>query len=176
VEEAASACSPATLEYILDHVTVTRRLVTIGEVARVWRQVNRRGRRGIRNLTHLFEARSPTEPAPRSRLERRADDLLARAGLPVPVKEHPLPSNGSYHGFVDRAWPQLQLIVEIDGRCWHAREQAMAHDRARDRQSAALGWQTLRILDEEIAGCPDVVVGELVRIYETRRSLFRLSA
>jgi hypothetical protein len=176
VVDVASVLSPSALEYVLDHVTVTRRLVTIGEVARTWRQVNRRGRRGIRNLTRLLEARSPTEPAPRSRLERRADELIARAGLPMPVREHPLPSDGSYRGFVDRAWPQLQLILEIDGRCWHARERAMANDRARDRQSAALAWQTLRILDEEIDGCPEAVVSELIDIYDARRSVFRKSA
>ena len=168
IVDAASVFSLGRLEFVLDHVTITRRLTNLGEVARTLRQVNRRGRVDIGNLTRLLDDRTPSEPTPRSQLERRVDGLLARTPLPVPDAEHPLPSDGSWTGYVDRAWIEARLIVEIDGRTWHARERAMAKDRARDRAAAAVGWQTLRILDEELDACPDAVIADILNTYAIR--------
>ncbi len=173
VVDVASVFAPARLEFVLDHVTLTRGLTSVGRVARVLRQVNRRGRVGIGNLSRLLDARSPSEPTPRSRLERRVDELLARTALPTPQKERPIPADAEYLGFVDRCWTEAKLIVEIDGRTWHARERAMAKDRARDRLSARVGWQTLRILDEEVADCPDAVVDDVLTTYERRLGQLR---
>jgi hypothetical protein len=126
------------------------------------------------------QARS-TKPSgaaqPRSLLERSADELLALTGLPPAEREYPLPSllaerGAAPEGFVDRAWPEVKLIVEIDGRPWHARERAMARDRHRDRRAAAAGWQTLRILDEEVDDVPDEVAADIVDAYTARRTLF----
>jgi very-short-patch-repair endonuclease len=71
-------------------------------------------------------------------------------------------------GFVDRCWPEAKLILEIDGRRWHARERDMAKDRARDREAARLGWQTVRVLDEEVGDCLGAVVDDMVTIYAER--------
>ncbi len=60
------------------------------------------------------------------------------------------------------------LILEIDGRSWHAREASMAKDRARDRVAARHGWQTLRILGEEIDDCPDAVIDDVRTAYAVR--------
>jgi hypothetical protein len=93
IVDVTSIFSPARLEYLLDHLTITRRATSVGAIARTLRQVNRKGRIGIAALPRLLEQRSPNEPAPRSRLERRVDDLLAAAALPVAHAEHPLPSD-----------------------------------------------------------------------------------
>jgi very-short-patch-repair endonuclease len=73
-------------------------------------------------------------------------------------------------GLVDRAWPEVKLLLEVDGRVWHSREQAMARDRARDRAAAAAGWQTLRVLEDEVAEVPHLVRSEVVSAYQVRRS------
>jgi Transcriptional regulator, AbiEi antitoxin/Protein of unknown function (DUF559) len=174
VVDVASVFTPARLEFVLDHVTVTRRLTSLGQISRTLRQVNRRGRVGIGTLSRLLDARAPSEPAPRSRLERRVDQLLlAETKLPTPRKEYPLPTDENYLGFVDRCWEDAMLILEIDGRTWHARERAMAKDRARDRVAARVGWQTLRILDEEVDDCPDAVVDDLIATYARRLGQLR---
>jgi len=92
----------------------------------------------------------------------------------MPEREYPLPGllGRDAVGFVDRAWPGVKLIVEIDGRRWHAREVDMAKDRRRDRQAAAAGWQTLRILGEEVLDASVAVVDEIVAVYEQRAALF----
>jgi hypothetical protein len=173
VVDLASVFSRARLDHLLDDLTITRRLTSIGRIGRVLRQVDRRGRDRIGRLPELLAARNPGEPAPRSRLERRVDELVSRTQLPRPLKEHPLPSDQEYRGLVDRCWPEAHLILEIDGRSWHARESAMAADRARDRAAARVGWQTLRVLDEELRDCPDVVVDDLVVAFMARREQLR---
>ncbi len=173
----AGVVSRVRLEWLLDHLTVTTRRTSIGRIARVVRQINRRGRRRIGDLTGLLDARAPTEGRHRSLLERTADELLASSGLPSPEAEYPLPElivgTGSRREFVDRAWPDIKLILEIDGRSWHAREQDMARDRRRDRQAAAVGWQTLRVLDEEVRDIADEVVADLLAAYAERATLLR---
>jgi hypothetical protein len=173
VVDLTSVFGRARLEHLIDDLTITRRLTTVGRIGRTLRQVDRRGRLHIGRLPALLAARMPSEPAPRSRLERRTDELISRSQLPAPLKEHPLPTDQEYRGYVDRCWPEASLIVEIDGRSWHSREAAMAADRARDRAAARVGWQTLRILDEELTDCPDVVVDDLVTAYLTRLGQLR---
>ena len=97
------------------------------------------------------------------------DELIASAGLPLPVKEYPLPGWELGVGFVDRAWPEVKLILEVDGRSWHSREQSMALDRARDRAAAASGWLVVRVLADEVRDVPDRVLADLVAAYEARR-------
>jgi hypothetical protein len=168
VVDVANVFSAARLRDLLDRTTITRQLTSVGKVARVYRQVNRRGRAGIGKLASVLDQRSPGEPEPRSALEDRVDKLLADASLPSPLKEHPLPSDQEYRGYVDRAWPEALLILEIDGRSWHAREASMANDRARDRSAARSGWLTLRVLSDEVGACPDLVVDDLVAAYAMR--------
>ena len=168
----AGVVSSVHLEWLLDHVTVTTRRASIGKIARIVRQVNRRGRKGIVELTELLDRLAPRVGLERSLLERSADRLLASSSLPSCESEYPLPSllvnAGSRTEFVDRAWPSVKLILEIDGRSWHARERDMAHDRRRDRQAAAAGWQTLRVLDEEVRDIADEVLADVTAAFVER--------
>ncbi len=82
IVDATTVLSIARMRYLLDQVTIERRMTTIGAVGRVLRQVNRRGRARIGNLAPLLAERGPAEPSPRSRLERRVDALFARSRSP----------------------------------------------------------------------------------------------
>ncbi|MFM7065026.1 MAG: DUF559 domain-containing protein, partial [Actinomycetes bacterium] len=144
VVDVASVFSRKRLEFVVDQLTITTRVTTVGRIARAYRQVNRRGRTNIATLAQVLDSRSTHGPAPRSGVERRFDELIRASGLPAPVHEFPLPGVGAINGLVDRCWPEVKLIVEIDGRSWHAREEAMARDRARDRAAAAAGYLVLR--------------------------------
>jgi hypothetical protein len=172
VVDLASVFSRPRLAHLIDRLTITDRRTSIGAIARVLRQVNRSGRHRIAGLQRILDERRPSDPAPRSRLERRADQLLATTSMPVPVAEHPLPGDGE-DGFVDRAWSDALLILEIDGRAWHARERSMARDRSRDRAAASAGWLTLRVLDEELESEPDAVLRDLLMTYRSRRDQLR---
>lgn len=169
VVDTASVFRRVCLEHLVDDLVIRERATSIARISRTLHRVQRRGRRNIGVLGGILDARSPGEPAPRSLLERRLDDVIARAGLPTPVPEYPLPSVSHQPGFVDRAFPEVRLIVEADGRRWHARELNMAKDRARDRDAARLGWLTVRYLCEELdQELAHLVVGELIDIYARR--------
>lgn len=167
--DVASSVSPSTLAHLVDRATVTQRATTVAAIGRALRQSSRRGRRRIAELTIILDHRRPGEPAPRSRMERRVDEALATTDLPRPLAEYPVPSAAPGLGFVDRAWPDAMLILEVDGRTWHARERDMAKDRARDRAAARAGWLTLRVLDEEVHDLLDTVVDDIVGVYHRRR-------
>lgn len=176
VVDMSSELSPTRLGELIDQVTITRRATTIAAIGRVAREVHHQGRRRIGVLGQLLDMRRPKDPAPRSHLERRADRLLEQSSLPEPRREYPLPAD-DLHGFVDRAWEDAKLILEIDGRAWHAREQAMARDRARDRAAGRAGWHTTRVLDEELDGATaDLVIADLQMIYRTRLAQLRPSS
>jgi Protein of unknown function (DUF559) len=168
IVDIASSVSPVTLAYLVDRATVTQRVTTVAAIGRALRQSSRRGRRRIAELTKILDHRRPGEPAPRSRVERQVDEALATTDLPRPLTEYPVPSLAPGLGFVDRAWPDARLILEVDGRTWHARERDMAKDRARDRAAARAGWLTLRVLDEEVRDLLDAVLDDVVDVHHRR--------
>lgn len=164
----ASTVHPVRLRHLLDEVVVTQRLIGYHDVARVLAEVNPRGRRNLANIATLLDERASGAPTPRSTLEARLDAVLASIGLTGAVPEYPLPSDGSMEGFVDRAFPEAMLIVELDGRRWHARMEAMARDRRRDRIATRHGWTTVRVLDEELVGDEAGVGAEILAAHRTR--------
>jgi len=161
------------LDQLIDQLTITERVTTLGSIERTLRRSNRRGRRGIRVLQELLDARGAI--APRSRSEKLADELLARSDLPPPVHEYPHPGWTLGDAFVDRAWADAMLIVEIDGRSWHQRDRDMQKDRARDRSAGLVGWFTARFLHSEVRDEPDAFIADVVGIYEQRRNQLALT-
>lgn len=171
--DVSSVFSRPRMEWVLDQVTISTRTVSPGAIARVFRQVNHRGRRNIAVLGQLLDDRIATGSIDRSTLERAVDQLLLTTDLPVPIKEYPVPSLAPGEGFADRAWVDAMLILEIDGRTYHERRLAMRRDRARDRAAGRMGWHTMRVLDEEVSDEPELVVEDLVGVH--RRRLIQLS-
>jgi very-short-patch-repair endonuclease len=81
----------------------------------------------------------------RSELERELDAILVTVPCPPPLREVQLGDRVEMPQIVDRLYiDPRQLIVEGDGRLWHARLEAMTRDRARDRRALELGYPTAR--------------------------------
>ena len=51
---------------------------------------------------------------------------------------------------VDGAFPQIKVVVEADGREWHADPSSIEKDKRRDAYLASQGWLVLRFTEEEI--------------------------
>ena len=97
--------------------------------------------RATGNLATLVSTAAPT----RSRLERDFRRLLREHGLPQPV------SNGFVCGHeVDLHWPELKLVVEIDGYGIHGHRRAFETDRVRDQRLLVAGWRVARVTDLQI--------------------------
>ena len=150
----AAVVSWIRLATALEDVVVQRRC-TLGQVADVLRGVRRRGKPGVAKLASVLAAREG-EPPPASVLERKLLHAAAAARVSV-IRQFPLPwAREPVKGVVDAAVVDSRVILEADGRRWHARLQQMGTDRQRDVTAARAGWLTLRFVHEDFAYVPAV--------------------
>lgn len=156
------------LEPLVDHV-IGERMASIGDLRETVGAVARPGKRGVPAMSAILEDRLPGDAVEASVLERTLTAALRQAGLAAGTAQYEAPGGpGDRSGLVDRAWPHLRWVVEADGRRWHAREAAMAADRARDRAAASVGWQVTRFTHHELTQQIDGAVEDLMRIWRRR--------
>jgi very-short-patch-repair endonuclease len=127
-----------------------------------------RGRRGAGALSAALELWSEPEVAS-SVAEEHFIALVERFGLPAPEVNRwiPLSDGGGYSP--DFLWREPKLIVEVDGRAYHARRRAFAHDRRRDRRLVLAGFHTIRYAASEVTGRPEAVAAELAQLLARTR-------
>jgi hypothetical protein len=101
-------------------------------------------RKKLRWRTELNEAIVAAAGGAHSALEILWDRNVERAhGLPISSKQVPFKKKDGTTGYRDREYSLWRLIIELDGKRAHPGEQ-WASDRARDRQAAVAGGNTLR--------------------------------
>jgi len=110
-----------------------------------------RGRRGVAVLRGVLEVRHPDAHRTRSELEAVALEKLLLAGLPPPRVNAWLPGPGLE---VDLLWEEPMLVVELDGRRYHAHRARL--DAERDVHLSAHGYRVRRF------GWGDVTAGPFV--------------
>lgn len=76
---------------------------------------------------------------------------------------------------LDRCWPEVKLVVELDGARHHTSPEDRQRDLARDRALAALGWVVLRFTYAEVRRHPDVVRQRVLEVYRARSVQLRVS-
>jgi very-short-patch-repair endonuclease len=112
-------------------------------------------RRGVRRVRGILSQRGGARLT-RSWGERRLLSLIREAGLPVPLM------NRLLLGFkVDALWPDLKLVVEVDGYEFHGDRDSFENDRARDARLVAHGYTVLRFTAIQLRDQPLVVLGQL---------------
>ncbi len=164
----AAVVARSRLQHVLE-VAISGDKVTPGALqacAAAWCRRGRAGSSVIRALDHeLLDG----EPLAASELERRAARLLREAGLEGWQAQYRPPWYDGVRGIVDGAWPESKVVLELDGRRWHATAQAQVEDRRRDRAAIAHGWITLRFGWQEIVHRPASVVDECRLVLSARR-------
>jgi predicted transcriptional regulator of viral defense system len=160
---------------LLDLATVLHprqlaRAVNEAEVQRLWDPVSLSAlleryprRRGVPALRALLGQHAIFT---RGELEKRFQEFLSDAGLPLPETNAHIQINGIWHE-VDCLWRAEQVIVELDGRATHDTRQAFESDRARDRILQASGFRVIRITWRQLHESPAAVAADL-------RALLRL--
>lgn len=112
-------------------------------------------RRGVRRVRRILNQRGGPRLT-RSWGERRLLSLIREAGLPVPL------TNRLLLGLkVDALWPDLKLVVEVDGYEFHGDRDAFENDRARDAMLVAHGYRVLRFTARQLRDQPLIVLGQL---------------
>ena len=127
---------------------------TYDEVGAVLMSVARRGKRGVGRLARVLDTLTEFGGVEQSVLERKLLLVLKQHRLPPPILQMSHPSRSLPASCVDAGYPEAKLIVEADGRYWHSRTSDMKRDRERDAAAARAGWQTVRLLYEQIEGDP----------------------
>lgn len=98
-----------------------------------------RGARGLDRVVDLADPRAQSPPETRLRL------LLVLAGLPRPRVQYRIVDGTGRDVHFDLAYPEALLAIEYDGE---GHDDAL--DRDRDLRTAALGWETLRLLRRDL--------------------------
>lgn len=140
--------------YIEDHLV--RRTTTFARIEAMFMRRARTGRTGIAR-TRAVLAALDGEPPTESELEAMFQRLLAAHGLPTPLRQVTFQWSDGEAGHVDCWYPESNVIVELDGRRFHARLAAFERDRRRDQAALMEGIPTLRFTHHRVAGEPERV-------------------
>lgn len=109
----------------------------------------------------LFELFDESLLVSESQMERRFRRLVREAGISgLELPFRPPWFDGRY-GIVDGAIPDAKVIIELDGRRWHATLERFDNDRARDRVAAENGWRVLRFTWADVVDRPEVILASL---------------
>ena len=123
------------------------------------------GRKGVGALRALIAAqRGPS--LTRSEAELRLKHLIAQAQLPWPTFNVYV-----HHKQVDLLWPDLHLIVEVDGYTTHGHRNAFETDRRRDQQLVAQGYTVLRVTWRQLVNEPMAVLANLAQAITRAQTL-----
>jgi very-short-patch-repair endonuclease len=84
--------------------------------------------------------------------------LIRAARLPVPLTSHPVA------GFnADFFWPDVGLIVEVDGYPFHSTRAAIERDHRRDVVHREAGYEVLRFTAKQLEDAPAYVAAVIAR-------------
>ncbi|MDT7777025.1 MAG: hypothetical protein QOC67_5949 [Pseudonocardiales bacterium] len=133
----------------------------------------RTGRPGARGCRRVDEAVALADPRAESPMETRLRVALVRSGLAAPEVQYRIVDE---YGFtlarVDLAYPAVKVAIEYDGSVHFDRRRA-ERDRQRDAELAGHGWQTVRLVADDLAGLPQTVL-RVRLLLESREPLRRL--
>jgi very-short-patch-repair endonuclease len=114
------------------------------------------GRPGSRTLKQAIRRHTPALAATKSELENAFHALCRRGGIP------PYEVNRRVCGIeVDALWPELRVVVELDGVQGHATEAQMRGDRGRELELRLGGYVVLRYSYDQIVHEPQAVLADL---------------
>ncbi len=152
--DVAGSCSPAEFTRVfnaMDRKQLVDPLLLAGQLRR-----GRTGSAAVRARLDVYTEAPPSE----SELEERFLTTIVQAyGLPMPVPQSsPLPGRALR---VDFAWPWARILVEIDGRAWHAIQSTWGEDHQRDLALRLAGWRPLRYTHRQLTQTPELVATDL---------------
>lgn len=146
--------APIRFEQLFDDLLLGGRL-HLDELEGLTDREQGRRRGGIVRLRQLVDDRKPTAPSHvSSYLEAMLERVLGRAGFPDWTREYPF-TLGGRPCRVDVYIADWNLVVEADGRNWHARMEDFEEDRLRDNELATRGIQVIRLTYRMLKSDPE---------------------
>lgn len=94
-------------------------------------------------------------------LEAQVLRILLAARIPAPTCQYPVVLPDGRRCYLDFAWPQVRIALEVDGYAFHSDRDTFEHDRQRGNHLLALGWQILHTTAGEIRRNPQSLLDVL---------------
>lgn len=124
--------------------------------------------RGCRGAVSLTQAAVALSTGAHSEAERLTHRILRNAGLGDFAANHAVFDDRGLIGYVDIAFVDSRVAVEIDGLAWHSDSTRFQRDRSRQNRLANAGWEVRRFTWDDITNRP-------AQMIETIREAIRRS-
>lgn len=142
-----------------------KRLFTIDDIDRFVARVARKGRRGVGVIRPIIQARAGWDGVTESELEDLFRQVVARAGLRMPVSQFELrDGHGDFVCRADFAYPERRVLIELDSEAFHMSREVFRADRKKQNRALVLGWRTLRFTWHDLIDQPAAVIAVLADI------------
>lgn len=113
--------------------------------------------RSPKTMRAVLAKRTPGYDPGDSELETRVWETIRDAGLPLPVRRHPISVNGRRY-LIDLAYPEQRIAIEVDGFEFHGERTPFDGDRARQNVIVLAEWKPLRYTS---ASSPEQIITEV---------------
>jgi hypothetical protein len=163
IADLAATLPPRNLEQML-LLAGSRRLLDEGRLRELASSGGRRGSPALR------EALGLEVPFVRSPVEATFVGVCKDIGTDAPLVNRTIEVAGRRFE-VDFHWPDLRLIVEIDGYAFHGGRSRANSDRDRDQVLSMAGWLIVRFTRDQVVGDPAEVGRRLLGLYRRQKSL-----
>lgn len=147
---------------------LNKELCTFEELVSIGRRLAHRHRPGSRTFMAVLRSREPWRAAMQSGDEITVLEAIKRLGLPTPVTQYPLTLPDGKEIFVDFAWPDQRVILEVDHSHWHDGAGPSRKDKHRDRQLTVMAWLPMRITDTDVEQNLDESLGDVAAVLQQR--------
>jgi hypothetical protein len=160
VFDLASCFSDERLESIIEQV-LHDRLSTIPTLMATAARLRQRGRNGSARIGRVLGSRPAWLKPVDSDLELRVERAIIEAGLPRPLRQHPIrvPSGELFR--LDFYWPVEAEALEVDHVTWHGGKLDLTADKRRDRLLRRFGINTTRITDDDVRHRLPTIINDL---------------
>lgn len=115
----------------------------------------------LKGVLQLWDVICELREGTHAESEHELVSLVRSAGIRGWEANHPVRVDGRRY-FIDLAFPDAKLAVEVDGRAHHSTDAAFRADRRRQNDLSRAGWQVLRFTWDDLVGDPAYVIARIV--------------
>lgn len=142
---------------------VRKGLTTDRAVASVLHRVARRGRNGVGPMRVVLSDRLGWSSITESQLESEFLRIMQAAGIDLPVSQVRIVKRGGrLIARVDFVYPEIRLVIELDGERYHSDRDTFRKDRRKQNDLTLEGYRVLRFTAWDVFAAPEYVVVSVV--------------
>jgi len=160
VFDLASVLADTQLESIIEQV-LHDGLATMPTLLATGRRLRQRGRDGSARFGRVIESRPAWLKPVDSDLELRVERAIVDAGLPRPLRQHPVQLPSGENIRLDFYWSDVHEALEVDHVTWHGGKLDLTADKRRDRLLRQLGIHTTRVTDDDVRHRMPSIISDL---------------